>query len=373
MDVVVSDAVLRNFADESVPVGPTGAMGYFQGVSTQMSRTLEPTRPRTYRELQAGLSNSTMTLDYACSMNSNTSALCIATMETFGTGANMNIYMSRGGADRSVPFHSDGHSSFVLQTEGRKRWQIRGSSVRNAVHQHDRGKHGNDVVDVAKLPALIDHVLEPGQFIFLPRGIVHGTSMGSYDETSTSLTLTPHIVNYDLSYDKLMLCALRINDFRVQGKLFNGREMRAIDVASPFLFEPQNAIYREELPVGFLASGENSPVRKAVAKRVKKLFKSLSKQMHVNATPNNSVLIKATNIFLKQGKAFPSEMKGLLENAMKHSSIPIRSESAKFRDAHRSWRQCGFETGPHREPLPPDMYDFFLKQQVLGLKDWGMW
>ena len=113
-----------------------------------------------------------------------------------------NVYISRLDSAVTAPLHTDRFDSFILQTEGAKRWRIFGSScfapkwpVLDA-SMSDRGKAG-DVLYLEQVgPMLLDECLRAGDVLYLPRGFPHATSTFDTSKVSTacystSLTAPP--------------------------------------------------------------------------------------------------------------------------------------------------------------------------------------
>lgn len=123
LEVLNSAEVIGILATSEMLVG-TNAQAYYQRDLDRMAQLQEKPRSRTHAELRRGLARRTLTVNGACSFNSNTSGICEDAMNVLGAATNMNIYVSPGGQPRSVALHSDGHSSFVVQTEGSKHWRV---------------------------------------------------------------------------------------------------------------------------------------------------------------------------------------------------------------------------------------------------------
>ena len=91
--------------------------------------------------------------------------------------------------------HFDANANFVVQLQGRKRWSL--ATNRSVTNPTDRYAAGSGEIGVAldkqchaplidELPDdTVEHVLQPGDVLFVPRGYWHETST---DEDSLSLT-----------------------------------------------------------------------------------------------------------------------------------------------------------------------------------------
>jgi len=86
--------------------------------------------------------------------------------------------------------HYDVHDVFVLQVEGRKRWQVR-EPVRELPWRDEPWEQVRGQVESrAQEPPTIDTVLEPGDALYLPRGWIH--SAEALGGTSAHLTFGVH-------------------------------------------------------------------------------------------------------------------------------------------------------------------------------------
>ena len=134
-----------------------------------------------------------------------------------------NVYITHNSIDVGAPLHTDRMNSFILQSEGSKRWRLYRPGDENAtlpvVHlgSNQRGKSG-DVLPLNEVgPIRLDAALEPGDLLYLPRGFPHRTNTrtirdteldGSAAQLSVSITLSLHTDGVDLTTDKLVDCLL---------------------------------------------------------------------------------------------------------------------------------------------------------------------
>ena len=103
-------------------------------------------------------------------------ALSLALMRTFGLYAQANVYLSPPGLASAVHAHQDAQSVFILQCEGRKRWELFEAPQRWRLRYNQRGKAG-DVAPAAELTTKLGVFdLSAGDVLFVPRGIYHRTS-----------------------------------------------------------------------------------------------------------------------------------------------------------------------------------------------------
>lgn len=106
-----------------------------------------------------------------------------------GHPVQVNAYVTPAQSQGFSP-HYDVHDVFVLQVEGRKRWQVR-EPVRDLPWRDEPWEQVRSQVEAraAQSPA-IDTVLEPGDALYLPRGWIH--SAQALGGTSAHLTFGVH-------------------------------------------------------------------------------------------------------------------------------------------------------------------------------------
>jgi oxalate decarboxylase/phosphoglucose isomerase-like protein (cupin superfamily) len=102
--------------------------------------------------------------------------LSLALMRTFGVYAQANVYYSPAGMAAAVHAHQDAQSVFILQVEGRKRWQLFAPPQRWRLRNNQRGKAGDTAPTSELTDLLADVELNPTDTLFVPRGVYHRTS-----------------------------------------------------------------------------------------------------------------------------------------------------------------------------------------------------
>jgi hypothetical protein len=114
-----------------------------------------------------------------------------------------NAYVTPAGDAQGFAFHHDTHDVFVLQVDGRKRWQIHEPVVMLPTKGQPRS--GADLVPDGQ-PPLIDTELGPGDVLYLPRGFVHAAQ--TTDSRSLHLTIGVLAITwYDVLRDVTELAA----------------------------------------------------------------------------------------------------------------------------------------------------------------------
>jgi len=109
-------------------------------------------------------------------------AFCLALEREFGARVQTNIYLTPR-ESTGFGIHYDDHDVMVLQVSGRKKWEIygRGSHLPYRGEKFDRRRDSpGDLVE--------EFVLEPGQSLYLPRGLMHRAQTVS-DEPSLHITV----------------------------------------------------------------------------------------------------------------------------------------------------------------------------------------
>ena len=144
---------------------------------------------------------------------------CRAAIDAFELPMGANVYVTRPGLARSAPAHTDRQDVFAFQLSGRKRWRI-GRLKDLRPYDADafaRGK-GDDVIDTEeKVDWLLDVILDPGDGLFVPRGLAHETStilpeeLDSKGDASVSLHATFGFVTgatWGLAFETLLRLAV---------------------------------------------------------------------------------------------------------------------------------------------------------------------
>ena len=112
------------------------------------------------------------------------------------------------GCNISVPPHTDKQDVFVFQTQGAKRWRVWSSPPR--VEGRDplaRGKAG-DVLSYEEMGSpLIDTVIQPGDFLYVPLGFPHTTDTSNpVDEGLDHSIFSEHSVHLTMGLDTHVWC-----------------------------------------------------------------------------------------------------------------------------------------------------------------------
>jgi len=113
--------------------------------------------------------------------------LRVAAEEMFGCEAQVNVYLTPP-AEKSTPPHWDTHDLFVLQIAGTKVWRLF-KGERTLPLGDERFRIGRDAV----LGDAEEVVLEAGDTLYLPRGVIHEPVARSY---SVHASLGIHSVRY---------------------------------------------------------------------------------------------------------------------------------------------------------------------------------
>ncbi len=104
-----------------------------------------------------------------------------------GVYSQANVYYSPAGLSSATHAHQDAQSVFIVQCEGRKRWELFAPPQRWRLRNNQRGKAG-DVAPAEELSApLGSFELSPGDVLFVPRGVYHRTSTLVGDAADASL------------------------------------------------------------------------------------------------------------------------------------------------------------------------------------------
>lgn len=101
-----------------------------------------------------------------------------------------NLFLTPAGS-RAFPLHFDTHEVLVLQLEGKKHWRVYAPSEPLPIKQ---GTVERELPADPQRPLLFDRELEPGDFLYVPRGFGHEAFTG--DHASLHLTVGLHALTY---------------------------------------------------------------------------------------------------------------------------------------------------------------------------------
>ncbi|CAK9086968.1 unnamed protein product [Durusdinium trenchii] len=213
----------------------------------------------TEASVRQGLEMGTWVISSGNSLSPQLAQICLALQSSFQVPfVTTNVYISRLDSPITAPLHTDRFDSFIMQTEGAKRWRIFGPGAATPrwpvldAGMSDRGKAG-DVLYLEQVgPLLLDECLKSGEVVYLPRGFPHATSTFQTSSVSgktgysTSLTVSLLLESVGLTVDKVLRCAAGIHEGRnALGQCFGAEEI--------LVATPQHESLRATLPIGFLA------------------------------------------------------------------------------------------------------------------------
>lgn len=136
--------------------------------------------------------------------------LCGTIEQALSHPVQANAYLTPPGAQGFAP-HFDTHDVFILQLAGAKRWRIYRETIRLPDATH---------ADETRVPrpkrVLHEHVFQPGDSAYIPRGFVHEASTA--DEPSLHVTLGVASISWaDLLAE--VLAERRVHDERFRASL----------------------------------------------------------------------------------------------------------------------------------------------------------
>lgn len=105
---------------------------------------------------------------------------------TFGAGVTSAVYLSPP-QERAFPLHFDTHEVFVLQISGKKRWRLFAPTVEYPIETVATRTVAREEVGAP----LFDGTLEAGDFLYVPRGMVHEAM--TEDAQSLHMTVGVHV------------------------------------------------------------------------------------------------------------------------------------------------------------------------------------
>eukprot|EP00752_Nemacystus_decipiens_P011678 g10365.t1 len=181
----VQRAVDSDFVEAGRGTFSQGSSGWRMApVSTPRGKSFEDAKMR-FEDIQQALQekSGTVVVNSAGAYIQPLAGICLEVMEALDIPVCLNLYITAAGQKTSAPPHTDKQDVFVMQTQGRKRWRVFSPPPPRAKPKADpmaRGKGAdvlslNEVMGDGKEGALVDVVLEPGQFLYVPAGFPHTT------------------------------------------------------------------------------------------------------------------------------------------------------------------------------------------------------
>ncbi|MDI1466093.1 cupin domain-containing protein [Catellatospora sp. KI3] len=113
-------------------------------------------------------------------------AFCLELAGELGCAVQANAYLTPAG-NTGFATHYDTHDVFVLQIAGTKHWRVHEPVYPDPLERQPWGGRADEVAATATGPAYLDHVLSPGELLYLPRGWLHAAS--AIEATSLHVTL----------------------------------------------------------------------------------------------------------------------------------------------------------------------------------------
>eukprot|EP01062_Namystynia_karyoxenos_P040113 TRINITY_DN29233_c0_g1_i1.p2 TRINITY_DN29233_c0_g1~~TRINITY_DN29233_c0_g1_i1.p2 ORF type:complete len:489 (+),score=157.50 TRINITY_DN29233_c0_g1_i1:74-1468(+) len=178
-------------------------------------------------DITAGLGSAGLLMSHAEAAEEFSADAAGAFADAFGFVTGANVYVTMQGSRIAAPPHTDRTDSFILQTEGCKRWRVRRPSIMLPVWGiHGSGQWGKSG---KRLPSghggklLLDRTLHPGDVLWIPRGMVHETSTpescndscpaGGSCAAGASVSITLSLLSETLLVvnEKLLRCAAHLD------------------------------------------------------------------------------------------------------------------------------------------------------------------
>ncbi|WP_144124215.1 cupin domain-containing protein [Catellatospora sichuanensis] len=113
-------------------------------------------------------------------------SFCLDLARELGCAVQANAYLTPAG-NQGFATHYDTHDVFVLQVAGVKHWQVHEPVHPDPLERQPWGGRADEVAAQAIGAPYLDHVLDEGDVLYLPRGWLHAAS--AVDRTSLHITL----------------------------------------------------------------------------------------------------------------------------------------------------------------------------------------
>ncbi|KAJ1455863.1 hypothetical protein M885DRAFT_190850 [Pelagophyceae sp. CCMP2097] len=229
---------------------------------------------------------STLIIDRATALFPRLARLAAVASGAFGLPANINLYCTAANLTVSVPAHNDAQDTLLMQFEGRKRWVLyTPQSKVIGPHATDgmlrgKGDSANAVPAEEVQQIALDVVLEAGDLLYVPRGMVHATSTElawvEGDEAYSihgTLALETDVAQATVSRAIICAAGLAAKDgsaewSNYQEKMYFLQTFHAALQRADQSTRRDSAQLRRTLAVGFLASLQPSAADATMLQRV---------------------------------------------------------------------------------------------------------
>jgi bifunctional lysine-specific demethylase and histidyl-hydroxylase NO66 len=114
---------------------------------------------------------------------------CADLAASLGCAVQANAYLTPGG-NTGLATHYDTHDVFVLQIAGTKHWRVHEPVLLDPLERQAWGGRAEEVAAQAEGSPVLEHVMAPGDVLYLPRGWLHAAS--ALDGISLHVTLGLH-------------------------------------------------------------------------------------------------------------------------------------------------------------------------------------
>ncbi len=202
VDRLISTRALRHPAFRLVKEGDTLARATYttsrRWGATHYDGVLDPART-----VAAMADGATLVLQALHTWWAPLGRFCAGLHGELGHPAQANAYLTPAD-ERGLGLHYDTHDVVVLQTAGRKRWEIlapRFPQPLGTQHWSDVG--GGEELDDGDLEPVLDTVLGPGDCLYLPRGFVH-RAVSEGGDASLHVTVGIHVQTWHHLFRSLL-------------------------------------------------------------------------------------------------------------------------------------------------------------------------
>jgi len=212
--------------------------------------------------IMSTLDNSTKIQNATEKIHRPIGALAAAAEVAFGLPVAVNVHNTSRENAAIAPLYADRMNSFVIQTEGTRRWKVFEpmEPLRLPIVDADGPIHGNKAVafhenEVGQM--LADELLSAstGDVLYVPRSFPHGMShdnkshhaaIHDFEADSGSLTLGVLSESLALTYDKLLRCLAGVG-----GHCKKALPCKGLDVV--VRLAQKRLVLRKTLPLGFMS------------------------------------------------------------------------------------------------------------------------
>ena len=309
--------------------------------------------------------------------------MCKHLISTFGTLVNANMYITNSGAKISIPPHNDRQDVLIYQINGKKQWTMYEPEIKLPVLNLEVGKGKKNMpININKLKFIKTVLLNPGDLLYIPRGMVHVTSTKvsnnnvekpihvntHQDHSSTSsihITFGVESDTIQTTYLGMAQCCMGIyfkktNDGLHAIKKLPQLPQMTLDLIRQYALKKEHIDIRKMLPIKPIYISNYNNTKSSIIKKMKSIIKTIALSLNnakeeavrlalISITKKHKVLKKALKLIKNVHKKMLKKYLQVYDKAIDNTGeMPIHLLQNEFQtlveESSKSiFSSCGFD------------------------------